>query len=136
MLLEPLFNDPALRKTNFVMLHGGWPFTRLETALLTKPNAYLDFSAQTFMNYPHDTAAAIRAWLDYVPEKVMFATDAYPFAPPDNGWEEAGWIANSTGREAWAWRLLPCCATTKSRATAPLCWLTWSSAITRASCMV
>ena len=52
------------------------------------------------MNYPHDTAAAIRAWLEYVPEKVMFATDAYPFAPPDNGWEEAGWIANSTGREA------------------------------------
>jgi uncharacterized protein len=100
MLLEPLFNDPALRKTNFVILHGGWPFTRLETALLTKPNAYLDFSAQTFMNYPHDTAAAIRAWLEYVPEKVMYATDAYPFAPPDNGWEEAGWIANSTGREA------------------------------------
>jgi predicted TIM-barrel fold metal-dependent hydrolase len=100
MLLEPLFNDPALRKTNFVMLHGGWPFTRLETALLTKPNAYLDFSAQTFMNYPHDTAAAIRAWLEYVPEKVMFATDAYPFAPPDNGWEEAAYIANQAGREA------------------------------------
>jgi predicted TIM-barrel fold metal-dependent hydrolase len=100
MLLEPLFNDPALRKTNFVMLHGGWPFTRPETALLTKPNAYLDFSAQTFMNEPHDTGAAIRAWLEYVPEKVMFATDAYPFAPPDNGWEEAAYIANSTGRQA------------------------------------
>lgn len=100
MLLEPLFDDPSLRKTNFVMLHGGWPFTRLETALLTKPNAYLDFSAQTFMNYPHDTAMAIRGWLEYVPEKVMFATDAYPFAPPDNGWEEAGYIANQSGREA------------------------------------
>jgi uncharacterized protein len=100
MLLEPLFNDPALRKTNFVMLHGGWPFTRLETALLTKPNAYLDFSAQTFMNEPHDTAAAIRAWLEYVPEKVMYATDAYPFAPPDNGWEEAAYIADKSGREA------------------------------------
>jgi uncharacterized protein len=34
MLLEPLFNDPALRKTNFVMLHGGWPFGRQ----LTFPN--------------------------------------------------------------------------------------------------
>jgi predicted TIM-barrel fold metal-dependent hydrolase len=100
MLLEPLFNDPALRKTNFVLLHGGWPFTRLETALLTKPNAYLDFSAQTFMNYPHDTAAAIRGWLEYVPEKVLYATDAYPFAPPDNGWEEAAYIANQAGREA------------------------------------
>ncbi len=100
MLLEPLFNDPALRKTNFVMLHGGWPFAHQETALLTKPNAYLDFSAQTFMNEPHDTAAAIRAWLEYVPEKVMYATDAYPFAPPDNGWEEAAYIADKSGREA------------------------------------
>ena len=85
MLLEPLFNDPALRKTNFVMLHGGWPFAREVTALLTKPNAYLDFSEQTFMNYPRDVPQAIRAWLEYVPEKVLFATDAYPFAPPETG---------------------------------------------------
>lgn len=100
MLLEPVFDDPALRKTNFVLLHAGWPFARLETGLLTKPNVYLDFSAQTFMNYPRDTAENIRAWLEYVPEKVMFATDAYPFAPPENGWEEAGWVANESGREA------------------------------------
>jgi predicted TIM-barrel fold metal-dependent hydrolase/predicted small secreted protein len=100
MLLEPLFNDPQLRKTNFVLLHGGWPFAREETALLTKPNVYLDFSAQTFQNYEHDTAENIRAWLEYVPEKVMFATDAYPFAPPENGWEEAGYIANVSGRKA------------------------------------
>ena len=100
MLLEPLFNDPALRKTNFVMLHGGWPFAHEETALLTKPNAYLDFSAQTFMNDPHDVAQNLRAWLEYVPEKVLFATDAYAYAPPDIGWEEVGYIANASGREA------------------------------------
>jgi hypothetical protein len=100
MLLEPLFNDPALRKTNFVMLHGGWPFEHQLTALLTKPNVYFDFSAQTFVNYPHAVADAMREWLEYVPEKVMFATDAYPFAPPDAGWEEAGYVANQTGREA------------------------------------
>ena len=100
MLLEPLLNDPSLRKTNFVMLHGGWPFAREETALLTKPNAYLDFSAQTFMNYPYDVAQNLRAWLEYVPEKVLFATDAYPYAPPAAGWEEVGYVANSSGREA------------------------------------
>ena len=100
MLLEPLFNDPALRKTNFVMLHGGWPFGRELTALLTKPNVYADFSEQTFMNYPRDVSESIRAWLEYVPEKVLFATDAYPFDPPNNGWEEAGYVANQTGREA------------------------------------
>jgi predicted TIM-barrel fold metal-dependent hydrolase len=89
-----------LRKTNFVLLHGGWPFARQLTALLTKPNCYTDFSEQTFMNYPRDVAETIRAWLEYVPEKVLYATDAYPFAPPDSGWEEAGFIANVTGREA------------------------------------
>jgi predicted TIM-barrel fold metal-dependent hydrolase len=100
MLLEPLFNDPALRKTNFVMLHGGWPFEHQLAALLTKPNVYLDFSAQTFANYPRAASEAIRTWLEYVPEKVLYATDAYPFAPPDAGWEEAGYMANATGREA------------------------------------
>jgi uncharacterized protein len=100
MLLEPLFNDTALRKTNFVMLHGGWPFEHQLTALLTKPNVYADFSAQTFMNYPRAASDTIRALLEYVPEKVLYATDAYPFAPPDNGWEEAAYLANATGREA------------------------------------
>ena len=100
MLLEPLLNDPALRKTTFVMLHGGWPFEHELTGLLTKPNAYFDFSAQTAMNTPHEVARAIRQWLEYVPEKVMYATDAYPFAPPDAGWEELGYAANQTGREA------------------------------------
>ena len=100
MLLEPVFNDPALRKTDFVLLHGGWPFEHQLTGLLTKPNVYFDFSAQTAMNTPHEVAQAIRAWLEYVPEKVMFATDAYPFAPPEAGWEEMGYVANETGREA------------------------------------
>jgi len=99
MLLEPLLNDPSLRKTNFVMLHGGWPFTREITALLTKPNAYLDFSEQTILNYPHDVAAVIRTWLEYVPEKVLFATDAYPYSP-EAGWEESGYVATTTARES------------------------------------
>jgi predicted TIM-barrel fold metal-dependent hydrolase len=99
VLLEPLLNDPSLRKTTFVMLHGGWPYTREITPLLTKPNAYLDFSEQTAFNTPHDVAEAMRAWLAYVPEKVLFATDAYPDSP-ELGWEEAAWIANATGREA------------------------------------
>jgi predicted TIM-barrel fold metal-dependent hydrolase len=100
MLLEPLLNDPSLRKTNFVLLHGGWPFSRQLTGLLTKPNCYADFSEQTFMNYPREVSETIRAWLEYVPEKVLYATDAYPFAPPNTGWEESGYVADKTGREA------------------------------------
>jgi len=99
LLLESVLNDPKLRKTNFVMLHGGWPFTREVAALLSKPNAYADFSEQTFMNYPREVAGAIREWLERAPEKVLFATDAYPFSE-EMGWEEAGWVAATTGREA------------------------------------
>jgi predicted TIM-barrel fold metal-dependent hydrolase len=88
MLLEPLLNDPTLRKTNFVMIHGGWPWTREVTPLLTKPNAYLDYSEQLSFDTPHNVAEALRGWLAYVPEKVLFATDAYPFSK-ELGWEEA-----------------------------------------------
>ena len=99
MLLEPLLDDPALRKTTFVMVHGGWPYTREITPLLTKPNAYVDFSEQTAFNSAHDVAEVLRAWLAYNPEKVLFATDAYP-EYETLGWEESGLIAAETGREA------------------------------------
>jgi len=97
--LEPLFNDPKLRSTNFVMLHGGWPFTREVAALLAKPNAYTDFSGQTFDNYPRAVAQVLREWLEYAPDKVMFGTDAYPFSDAMS-WEETGWVASTTGRQA------------------------------------
>ena len=99
LLLESVLNDPDLRKTNFVMLHGGWPFTREIGALLTKPNAYLDFSAQAFVASPASMAGWMREWLEAAPEKVMFATDAYPYSP-EMGWEESGWIASSRNRLA------------------------------------
>jgi predicted TIM-barrel fold metal-dependent hydrolase len=101
MLLEPLLDDPSLRQTNFVFLHGGWPFERQLTALLAKPNAYADFSAQNLFNYPAELAKTIRAWLEYVPEKVLFATDAYPYSA-EAGWEETGYIAAEDSREALA----------------------------------
>jgi predicted TIM-barrel fold metal-dependent hydrolase len=101
MLLEPLLDDASLRRTNFVFLHGGWPFERQVTALLMKPNAYADFSAQNFFNYPGELARTIRAWLEYVPEHVLFATDAYPYSA-EAGWEETGYVASETGREALA----------------------------------
>ncbi len=47
---EPVLNDPVL-----------------------KPNAYVDFSEQTYLQYPGQVALAIRFWLELVPEKVLFA---------------------------------------------------------------
>jgi hypothetical protein len=46
-------------------------------------------------------AGTLREWLEFVPEKVMFGTDAYPYLP-EMGWEESGWIAARTGRLALA----------------------------------
>ena len=99
--LEAVLNDPALRKTNFVMVHGGWPFTREIGALLSKPNAYLDFSAQSLLLPPAVLAGTLREWLSLVPEKVLFGTDAYPYSN-EMGWEESAWIAAKNGREALA----------------------------------
>jgi hypothetical protein len=97
--LESVLNDPGLRKTKFVMVHGGWPFTREITPLLEKPNAYLDFSGQSLTLSPATLAGILREWLEHVPEKVMFATDAYPYSS-EMGWEEGGWVAARNGREA------------------------------------
>jgi predicted TIM-barrel fold metal-dependent hydrolase len=99
--LESALNDPALRQTKIVMVHGGWPFVREIGALLTKPTAYLDFSAQDLSQTPASLAGILREWLEFVPEKVMFGTDAYPYLP-EMGWEESGWIAARTGRLALA----------------------------------
>jgi predicted TIM-barrel fold metal-dependent hydrolase len=99
--LEGVLNDPALRKTNFVMIHGGWPFTREIGALLTKPNAYLDISQQSLLVGPTVLAQTLREWLELVPEKVMFASDAYPYSE-EMGWEESGMIAARNGRKALA----------------------------------
>ena len=99
LLLEPVLNDPELRKTRFVLVHGGWPYTREVTALLEKPNVWLDFSQQSLAIDPPLLAQTLREWLSYVPEKVLFATDAYPFSE-ELGWEESGIIAARRGREA------------------------------------
>lgn len=97
--LQSVLNDPALRKTNFVLVHGGWPFTREITPLLSKTNAYLDYSAQSLLIPSATLSQTLREWLAWVPEKVMFGTDAYPFSE-DVGWEESGWIAAQRGRRA------------------------------------
>jgi hypothetical protein len=99
--LESVLNDPSLRKTNFVMVHGGWPFTREITPLLEKPNAYLDYSSQSLLLPPATLAQSLREWMEWVPEKVMFGTDAYPYSE-EMGWEESLWIATHRGRAALA----------------------------------
>jgi len=99
LLLEPLFNDPRLRKTNFVLLHGGWPYVREIGALLQKPNVYLDISSQSITITPRTQAEWLREWLELVPEKVLFGTDGYPYSDA-LGWPESTWIASRDARQA------------------------------------
>jgi predicted TIM-barrel fold metal-dependent hydrolase len=99
LLLESAINDPRLHQTNFVLLHGGWPYIREITALLTKPNVYADFSAQTLMNYPRAVSQVLREWLEFAPDKILFGTDAYPNSE-ETGWEQSAWIASDTTRQA------------------------------------
>jgi predicted TIM-barrel fold metal-dependent hydrolase len=99
LLLEPLFNDPRLRNTNFVLLHGGWPFVHEIGALLQKPNVYLDLSLQSLAMTPPTQSQWLREWLEWEPEKVLFGTDAYPLSD-EMGWPESAWIASRNEREA------------------------------------
>jgi uncharacterized protein len=104
LLLEPLFDDPRLRQTRFVILHGGWPFVREIGALLQKPNVYLDISQQSLVIPPRTQSTWLREWLEMYPEKVLFGTDGYPFSGY-LGWEESLWIANLNARKALGYAL-------------------------------
>ena len=101
LLLESVVNDFSLSQTIFVLVHGGFPFDRAVTSLIQKPNVYADISGQTFFRSRHDLSETLRLWLWAFPEKVLFGTDAFTMSPL-RGWEEMGWLATRTGREALA----------------------------------
>ncbi|MGH9466462.1 MAG: amidohydrolase family protein, partial [Terriglobales bacterium] len=97
-LLMDVFNDPSLRRTNFVLLHGGLgPYTNIVAALLAKPNVYTDTSGQTWLLPPVEIAHNIRTFLEYYPNKVMFGTDLSPGAGAED-WEEIGYQLQHNAR--------------------------------------
>ncbi|MGZ4812263.1 MAG: amidohydrolase family protein [Terriglobales bacterium] len=100
LLLEADLDDPTLRKTNFVLLHAGWPFTREVAFMLGKPNVWADTS-EGWMISPRELANYMRSWMEWYPEKVLFGTDLYP-ATPEIGWEEVGWQTSQGARWALA----------------------------------
>lgn len=112
LLLEALLDDPALRKTTFVFLHGGWPWSREMAVLLTKPNVYTDTSEQSWLLPVNAFAPVLRQFLEFAPEKVLFGTDLYGADEPigsegdspslGEGWEETGWILTRRVRDSLA----------------------------------
>jgi uncharacterized protein len=101
LLLESAFNDPALRQTTFVVVHGGGVFASHTGAMLWKPNVYADMSLMTLAYTPARLADVLRGWLTQYPEKVLFGSDASAFGP-DMGWELAAWVATKNARAALA----------------------------------
>jgi hypothetical protein len=101
LLLTWAFNEPSLRKTTFVIVHGGYPHYRETSGLISKPNVYADFSALSFFEGVQGQADLLRGWLSQWPEKVLYGSDATPNTD-ETSWEETGWIASQTAREALA----------------------------------
>jgi hypothetical protein len=99
--LESALNDPGLRGTDFVIIHGGGAFAAHAGALLWKPNVYVDMSAMVLIYPPAALARVLRGWLAEFPEKVLFGTDAAALAP-GIGWDVAAALGTSTGRRALA----------------------------------
>ncbi len=87
-LLSPMLNDPDLRKTNFVLLHGNYPQHRKLLALIVKPNVYVDTSVVEYFLTPREYGDVLKSWLEQMPEHVIFGTDASPGSPGQN-WPEA-----------------------------------------------
>jgi predicted TIM-barrel fold metal-dependent hydrolase len=101
ILLESAFNDPALGKTAFVIIHGGGIFSSHTAAMLSKPNVYADMSMMTLAYTPARLSEVLRGWLTQYPEKVLYGSDAFGLSP-DMGWELSAWIASRNGRTALA----------------------------------
>jgi predicted TIM-barrel fold metal-dependent hydrolase len=99
LLLEPVFDDPTLRGTNFVIVHGGGIYAAHAGAMFWKPNVYVDTSAMALIYTPAALAEVLRGWLRQDPERVLFGTDAATFGP-DAGWELTAWIATTQARGA------------------------------------
>jgi len=101
-LLSSLIDDPALRKTTFVLVHGGaQTFSKEVSYLLSKPNVYADLSEQTWLLSSRALSVVLRDWLEWYPDKVLYGTDLAP-GPPEIDWEEVGWVENQTARQALA----------------------------------
>jgi uncharacterized protein len=101
ILLSPMLNDPDLRKTTFVLLHGNQPITRNVAALILKPNVYTDTSVLELLYSPAELARIMRPWLELMPEHVMFGTDAGPFGAGLD-WEETTLMGTQHFRRALA----------------------------------
>ncbi len=101
LLLESAFDDPSLRGTTFVVIHGGWPRVRQTLTLLNKPNVYTDISMMDLLAEPDALADALQLWLGEWPGKVLYGSDAFDGGDTE-GWDQVAWVASRNARRALA----------------------------------
>lgn len=99
--LENVVRDARYKNVTFVLVHGGWPYER-EAALMTAvKNVYLDTSFQSEMLYPSQFKDVLKQLLTLYPDKMMYASDSFPFNDA-LGAEESMWLAARTTRTGLA----------------------------------
>ena len=81
--LEDVLADLNFFATPIVLIHGGVPWHEIAIYLALKPNVWVDISSMGFLFPVPDFAAALRTYLLFAPEKVLYGTDAssYPSVP-------------------------------------------------------
>jgi uncharacterized protein len=99
--LENVLRDPRYAKTNFVLIHGGYPYTLDMIWLTAAKNVYTDSSLMGYYVYPSELKNILKQWISLFPERIMFGSDAFPFGDAV-GAEETFWLAARSARTAIA----------------------------------
>jgi predicted TIM-barrel fold metal-dependent hydrolase len=99
--LENVLRDPRYSNVKFVLIHGGYPYTLDMIWLTAAKNVYTDSSLMGYYVYPSELKNILKQWISLYPEKIMFASDAFPFNDAV-GAEETFWLAVRSARTAVA----------------------------------
>jgi hypothetical protein len=99
--LENVLRDPRYSKVNFVLIHGGYPYTLEMIWLTAAKNVYTDSSLVGYYVFPSELKNILKQWISLFPEKIMFGSDAFPFNEAV-GAEETFWLAVRSARTAVA----------------------------------
>ena len=99
--LENVLRDPRYSNVNFVLIHGGYPYTLDMIWLTAAKNVYTDSSLMGYYVYPSELKSILKQWISLYPEKIMFGSDAFPFNEAV-GAEETFWLAARSARTAVA----------------------------------
>jgi uncharacterized protein len=99
--LENVVRDPRYSKTNFVLIHGGYPYTLDMIWMTAAKNVYTDSSLMGYYVYPSELKNILKQWISLFPDRMMFGSDAFPFNDAV-GAEETFWLATRSARTAIA----------------------------------